>query len=108
MGWLFKKKGEVLDLTERYKKQQERLAEIKKKEEEPSSAPSGAIGIFGMPSPTPSTSPGYVDVSAEDERKKKLAKRLMDITDRLEEISNQIYHLQQRIELLEKKNSVGY
>ena len=107
MGWLFKKKGDVLDLTERYKKQQERLAEVKKKEEESSSTSSGAIGIFGMTTPTP-TSPGYVDVSAEDERKKKLAKRLMDITDRLEEISNQIYHLQQRIELLEKKNSVGY
>jgi predicted nucleic acid-binding Zn-ribbon protein len=106
MGWLFRKKHDVLDLTERYKKQQERLAAMKK-EEEPSTT-SGAIGIFGMPTPTPSTSSGYVDVSAEDERKKKLAKRLMDITDRLEEISNQIYHLQQRIELLEKKNSVGY
>ena len=106
MGWLFKKKTDVLDLTERYKKQQERLA-AKKQEDSP--APStGAIGIFGMPTPTPSTSPGYVDVSAEEDRKKKLAKRLMDITDRLEEISNQIYHLQQRIELLEKKNNVGY
>ena len=106
MGWIFKKKTDVLDLTERYKKQQERLAAVKKQEDSPAST--GAIGIFGMPTPTPSTSPGYVDVSAEEDRKKKLAKRLMDITDRLEEISNQIYHLQQRIELLEKKSNVGY
>lgn len=107
MGWLFKKKDNVLDLTERYKRQQERLSQAKKQEES-STTSTGAIGIFGMPTPTPSTSPGYVDVSAEDERKKKLAKRLMDITDRLEEISNQIYHLQQRIELLEQKSKVGY
>ncbi len=44
----------------------------------------------------------------EDERKRKLAKRLMDITDKLEEISNQLYHLQQRVEVLEKKNNSGF
>ena len=110
MGWLFKKKDNVLDLTERYKKQQERLASMKKQEESSSTSPVGAIGIFGMQTPTPaSSSGGYVDVSAgEDEKKRKLAKRLMDITDRLEELSNQIYHLQQRIDLLEKKNNLGY
>ncbi len=42
-----------------------------------------------------------------DEKKRKLAKRLMDITEKLEEISNQIYHLQQRVEVLEKKTDTG-
>jgi len=108
MGWLFKKKDDVLDLTERYKKQQERVAIIKKETESSSNAIS-PIGIFGMQTPTPSTSSGYVDVSTDEaEKKRKLAKRLMEITDRLEDLSNQIYHLQQRVELLEKKANTGY
>ena len=109
MGWLFKKKDNVLDLTERYRKQQERVAEIKKQEEPSNTSSIGGFGIFGMQTPPPTPSSGYVDISSgEDEKKKKFAKRLMGITDRLEELSNQIYHLQQRVELLEKKNIVGY
>lgn len=41
------------------------------------------------------------------DKKKKLGKRLKDITDRLEEISNSVYHLQQRVELIEKKMDVN-
>jgi|TARA_Y100000310_G_scaffold285281_1_gene308652 predicted nucleic acid-binding Zn-ribbon protein len=43
-----------------------------------------------------------------EEKRKKLAKRLVDITEKLEDLSNQIYHLGQRIEVLEKKSSVNY
>ena len=42
-----------------------------------------------------------------DDRKRKLAKRLMDIKDKLEELSNQIYKVQQRIELIERKVGVS-
>ena len=38
-----------------------------------------------------------------NERREKLAKRLMDMTEKIEELGNQIYHLQQRMELIEKK-----
>ena len=38
-----------------------------------------------------------------EEKKKKLAKRIVDLIDDVENLSNQIYHLQQRIEVLEKK-----
>ncbi len=41
-------------------------------------------------------------LSAEDKRKK-FAKRMMDMTTKLEEVSNNIYRLQHRIELVEKK-----
>jgi len=30
----------------------------------------------------------------------------MEMTTKIEELSNQIYHLQQRVELLEKKTSI--
>lgn len=111
MGW-FKKKYDVLDLTERYKKQQAKMKEMKA-EQEPASTTStttGGFGIFEMATPTPTTTTNseYTDMSSGDDKRKKLAKRLMNITDKLEEISNQLYHLQQRIELLEKKNEIGY
>lgn len=38
-----------------------------------------------------------------EERKKKLAKRILDMSNKIDEISNQIYKIQQRIEVLEKK-----
>jgi peptidoglycan hydrolase CwlO-like protein len=47
-----------------------------------------------------------VGVSEIGEKKKKLAKRLMDMTSKVEDLSNQIYHLQQRIEVLERKMGV--
>jgi len=39
-----------------------------------------------------------------NEKKRRLARRLKNMTDRIEEQANQIYTLQQRIEVLEKKN----
>ena len=44
-----------------------------------------------------------------DERKKRLAKRLVDLTTKIEELSTQVYHLQQRVEVLERKgNKSGF
>jgi len=112
MAW-FKKKNDVLDLTERYRKQQEKIQAVKTEQASTSQTSTGGFGVFGMATPTPTTSSssensGYVDVSSTEDKKKKLAKRLMAITDKLEEMSNQLYHLQQRVELLEQKNKVGY
>ncbi len=111
MAWFFNKGDDVLDLSERYKKQQERLKELKKEAQVSSSsdnAPVSGFGIFGMSSSTTTTTSsdsdsGYSNGSDADEKRRKLAKRLMDITDKIEDISNQIYHIQQRLEVIEKK-----
>ena len=116
MGWLFGKKSDnILDLTERYRKQQENLVEKEAPAVESISStdPTGGFGIFGMTSSSVSTSDSssnnYEDVSPRDDKRKKLIKRIMDMTEKMEDLSNQIYHLQQRIEVLEKKSSVrGY
>ena len=109
MGWFRKKSNDVLDLTERYQKQQEKLRGMKEEQESSSSnSSSGAIGIFGMQTPSASSSSNYSEESGEDDKRKRLAKRLIAITDKLEELSNQLYHLQQRIEVLEKKDKLGY
>ena len=49
---------------------------------------------------------GYIDVKAAEEKKKKLAKRILDMSEKIEELSDQIYHLRQRVEFLERKNNV--
>jgi len=110
MGFLgFGKKDRILDLSERYREQQERIAkkkedvnspiEVSKEETSPSQ---GAFSFLGNLASSSSTQSNYINDSGED-KKKKLAKRLIDMTNKIEELSNQIYHLQQRVELLEKK-----
>lgn len=44
----------------------------------------------------------------ENYGKKKLVKRFLEMTDKIEDLSNQIYHLKQRIELLEKKMKINF
>ena len=105
----FGKKKEILDLTEKYKKQQEKIQPDK--EEADSQSSSGEafsfLGNLASSSSPESKSEDYLDISGVEEKRKKLAKRLVDMTAKLEDLSNQIYHLQQRIEVLERKMGVG-
>ncbi|MFC1710937.1 hypothetical protein ACFLZJ_02160 [Nanoarchaeota archaeon] len=110
----FKKKDRVLDLTKNYKKKQEQIMPASSTGSDTEASPLGsAFSMFGdsdssSSSSSDSSSDEYVDFSASgDEKKKRLAKRLVDMTDRLEDLSNQIYHLQQRIEVMERKMGVG-
>ena len=113
MGFFgFGKKDEVIDLGERYRKIQEKKSQRQDNLEtkEPGETPvqSGLSFLGGLASGAQSseTESNYVDISGGEDRKTKLAKRLTDMTEKLENISNQIYHLQQRIELLERKSGV--
>jgi len=101
---LFKRKNKVLDLTKHYEKQQEKLEQIK--QEETTASPLGAsFSMFGAdPAPSSSSSDDYADLSTGiDQKKRKLVKRIMDMSSKMEDLSNQIYHLEQRIEVLERK-----
>ena len=105
MGFLgFGKKKRVLDLTEGYKKQQEKIAQVQD-DDSPSQNAFSFLGNLASNSNTESED--YVDVSGAEEKRKKLAKRFMEMTTKIEDLSNQIYHLQQRIEVLEKKMDVN-
>jgi hypothetical protein len=79
------------------------------------SGDSSQFSIFGGAMPSSTSSPGYVSENSEggsnltpEEKRQRLGRRLLDMTNKIEDLSNQIYHLQQRIEVLEKKNSSGY
>ncbi len=45
--------------------------------------------------------------ASAEEKKKKFAKRISDLIERIDDMSIQIYHLQQRVEVLEKKANVS-
>lgn len=99
----FGKKDRVIDLGEKYREEnaekREKAAAEKEKED------SGFSFLSGLASSS-SSSKEDSDSGSEGEKKKKIAKRLLDITNKLDEMSTQIYHLQQRVELLERKTGV--
>ena len=122
-----KRKGDVIDLTDYYRKQQERTESIKESlsspseiKEEPSSQETsgGMFGFFSAVGNSQKEEPEtteYVDLSEEnksyespEEKKKRFAKRIADMTTQLENLSNQVYKLQQRIDILERKSGGEY
>ena len=110
---LFKKKNKVVDLTERYRRQQEKLEEIKADMKETNSVntDSGIGNFFGnmanIGAKNSSSEESVNSFESPEEKRRKFTKRLLEITERLENLSNQIYHLQQRVEVLEKKSNIN-
>lgn len=110
---LGKKRG-IIDLSKNYTPKPELTSYI------PTPTPSASnsttkenpivpFAFFGAPStPAPSTEETtYGSTENADEKRRKLAKRLMDMTNKIEDLSNQIYHLQQRLEVLERKSNLN-
>lgn len=113
MGFFGSKKRDVIDLTEGYKRNkattevQSNSNSTKGKTSQASQDSSGFIplGFFadsGAPQKESFSGKSFDSGDAQD-RKRKLARRLVDMTEKIEDLSNQIYHLQQRLELLERK-----
>ncbi|MEK6840918.1 MAG: hypothetical protein AABX79_03115 [Nanoarchaeota archaeon] len=107
MGFLgFGKKKRILDLTENYKRQLERAEQARASQKKSSdSTGAGPFSFFDSPSSNGSSDASN-DISPLDDKKKKLAARILEMTEKLEDIGNQVYHLQQRLELLERKSDV--
>ena len=109
-----KKKG-VVDLTKNYRANEERAAEMRAdsvvKQTSSESSDIVPFPFFGASQTNESSATDNSDISdssvpeSAEEKRKKLAKRLMDMTSKMEDLNNQIYHLQQRVEVLEKKNA---
>lgn len=121
-------KNKIIDLTEDYRPQRrlrgKRDSEVSSSESNSSKSQESSSGgffdnFFGNSSNSSTSTPvtagdignihqGNFDPETgkpidSDEKRRRLARRLKDMTDRIEEQSNQIYQLQQRIELLERK-----
>ena len=122
MGWFgIGKRDDVIDLTETMLKRKAQAEEIRQEavessdsEDNPVSAGLGFLGNIASAATESSedsssdSEEGYVDMSAGvSDKRKRLSKRLMDITEKMEDLGNQIYHLQQRLEVIERKVGVG-
>ncbi len=115
---LFGRKEKTVDWTENYNRQKDRLQNLKEGmkqssgTENPASQSTGNFNFLANLASSSTQSSEDSDNAdsgdSSDERKRKLARRLMDITEKVEDLSTQIYHLQQRVELLERKNKTGF
>lgn len=128
----FKRKKDVVDLGDLYKKRQQKISEIRddftdkrdsqvKKERSGSFSPLGFFDKSAFSNSKNSeinensNSEDYIEIgnenySVEDsviEKRKCLAKRLGNMTEKIEELSNSIYHLQQRLEVIERKLGIS-
>jgi hypothetical protein len=114
MGIFSKKKSDVLDLSRDYH-QTHRTSRPEKDldltHSEPASQPvSSGFPFFGGGSQAQNNFPSESseeDFDSPEEKKRKFAKRLVDMTNRIEELDNKLYHLQQRVEVLEKKEGLS-
>ena len=106
MGFFgFGRKKKILDLTENYKRQIEKAGQARAlQKNSPASSGAGPFSFFD--SPAAGSSETTLDLSSAEEKKKRLAKRITEMTEKVEDIGNQIYHLQQRLEVLERKLDV--
>jgi len=102
---IFNRKKDFIDLTEYHQRQQRKAV----KPETPAEENIAPFGFFGaMPTTSEQTeSTDFGPESDSEDKRRKLAKRLKDMTEKIEDFSNQIYHLQQRVELLERKLRVN-
>jgi len=109
MGFFkIKRKSDVLDLSKGYSKPIQKTSlekeeiDLTKKEEGSSvvAFPFFGSSNFNSEQNTPET------LESSEEKRKKLAKRLVDMTNKLEDLDNKIYHLQQRVDVLEKKEGL--
>jgi len=100
------KKGKVVDWSENYKiKTKRETSSVSQKSED------SDMGFLGnLASSNSSNNVSWDDDPSPEpvEKKQKLAKRLLDMTNKMEDMSNQIYHLKQRVELLEKKMKISF
>jgi len=129
MGFFKKKSDGYVDLSERLSKEEAKLASFRQNnisestndvvdmtsqapEPEPQSSESNSGGFFnffgGSSSASETQSAPAQTTSTVEERRKKLNDTLRNLTNRLEEQEKEIYQMKQRIEVLERKQRVGY
>jgi hypothetical protein len=115
MGLFSKKK--VIDYTEGYSSRKIR-PQSSSEVQEPSNDSSSSQGSFFEMSENSGEGTvgeyyqrkqvqGNFDSLDAEEKRRRLARRLKNMTDKMEDLSNTIYLLQQRVEVLEKKINVN-
>ena len=120
MGLFGKRKEKFVDLSEGYKSARRISHSNTRSVKRTENSDLGFIGDMANSSSAstsdnvswdnePSQPRDYTNtVGYAQEKKQKLAKRFLDMTEKVEDLSNQIYHLKQRMELIEKKLKISF
>lgn len=95
----FGKKDKIIDWSEKYK-EQERFSNNNSKK-----LKNDEDSVLDLSN---NSQENTEQTGSIEERRQKLAKRFVEMETRLENLSNQIYHLQQRVEVLEKKSGTRF
>ena len=108
-----KKKSGYLDLGKKLEKQQAKLESFKDSEPEEIPAPaqeSNSSGFFGgfFGGSAQASEIQTTQTSSLDERREKLRNRIKQMSQKLDEQEKEIYNLKQRLEVLERKQRIGY
>jgi hypothetical protein len=112
MGFFGKKKDKFVDLSAGYMSARKMPSSNANQVRRTENSDLGFIGDMANNSSTSDNiswdnEPVQPQTYVQD-KKQKLAKRFLEMTERIEDLSNQIYHLKQRIELLEKKMKISF
>jgi chromosome segregation ATPase len=76
---------------------------------ESSSSGGGFFGsFFGGGSSSSSSNSTETALSESEEKRKRLAKRIASMTEKIEELENEVFRLKQRMDVLEKKQRLDY
>lgn len=115
---IFNKKkdsGKYLDLGKKLSKQEEKVSRFKEAQSDSQSSSNDEgvqqpnAGFFGsFFSSSSSAGDSQPSDSDAEQKKKKLIKRILDLTKRLEDQDKEIYNLKNRLEVVEKKQRLGY
>ena len=99
----FGKKGKVVDLSKKY---HEEKAFNESKIKPSLNFQNSENAFLKNPAENSNSQNEFIINGNEsvDERRKKLAKRIMDMSSKIDELSNQVFLLQQRIDVLEMRS----
>ena len=107
-----RKKTAYVDLSKKLSRHEEKIENLKplsnQTENSNSQETNNSTGFFGSFFGGNASASSFQENNSQEDRREKLKKRLIDMTNRLEEHEKEIYQLKQRLELLERKQKLGY
>jgi hypothetical protein len=75
---------------------------------ESSSSGGGFFGSFFSGGSSSSSNSTGIALSESEEKRKRLAKRIASMTEKIEELENEVFRLKQRMDVLEKRQRLDY
>lgn len=107
-----KKKTGYVDLSKKLSRHEEKIENLKPLANQTESSnlqnSNNSTGFFGSFFGGSAQASDFQESTSQEDKREKLKKRLIEMTNRLEEHEKEIYQLKQRLEIIERKQKLGY